>query len=162
MLFVKYPLIEGLVLSTLLSIVIVIDIKRKIIPFYLNLFLLIISFILGVNCHGHRTTILGGLGGFIFMLLLYYLGLLFAKYCQKVHSNQITVNGLGLGDVLFGGGLSLLIGWPFSIILIFLTIIFAGCYSLIYKAIKKATNRYRTFTSIPLTPFFVLSAILLF
>jgi prepilin signal peptidase PulO-like enzyme (type II secretory pathway) len=162
MLFVISPLTEGIIISTLLSIVIVFDIKRKIIPFYLNIVILIISFILGVNYHGYRTTILGGLGGFISMLLLYYFGLLFAKYFQKLHSDQITVNGLGLGDVLFGGGLSLLIGWPFAIILIFLAIIFAGSYSLIYIAIKKATNRYRTFTSIPLTPFFVLSAILLF
>jgi leader peptidase (prepilin peptidase)/N-methyltransferase len=124
---------------------------------------LIVGFAAGIYLHGIISTILGGLAGFAIMLVLYYLGIVFARWLSHIRSQENTETGLGFGDVSLSGVIGLMLGWPGILAGLVLAILLAGMASAFYLVYLLTTRRYKLFSSIPYGPFLVLgTAILLF
>jgi len=146
------------------AVVAIIDYEHRAILFQESVVGSILGLAMGFYLHGIIPTILGGLAGFLIMLVLYYLGILFARLVtrlrRQVNSSDV---GLGFGDVTLAGVLGLMLGWPGITIGLIVGIILAGMVSAIYLVILIISRRYKVFSSIPYAPFLVLgSAILLF
>jgi leader peptidase (prepilin peptidase)/N-methyltransferase len=65
---------------------------------------------------------------------------------------------LGFGDVILGGILGLLLGWPAIIAGLFFAILLAGGVSIIYLILTLVTRKYKAFTFIPYGPFMIAGA----
>jgi leader peptidase (prepilin peptidase)/N-methyltransferase len=145
------------------AVVAIIDYEHRAILFQESVVGTLLGLALGFYLHGIVPTILGGLAGFLIMLVLYYLGILFARLLARIRGQVSSDVGLGFGDVILAGVLGLMLGWPGVTIGLIMGIILAGMVSAIYLMILIIRRRYKVFSSIPYAPFLVLgSAILLF
>jgi leader peptidase (prepilin peptidase)/N-methyltransferase len=145
------------------AVVAVIDYEHRAILYEESIFGAVIGLGAGYYLHGILPTILGGVTGFGIMLVLYYLGILFARVVSRLRKQEYLDPGLGYGDVTLAGVLGLLLGWPGITAGLVLGILLAGLVSAIYLVILVITHRYTIFSSIPYAPFLVVgSAILLF
>ena len=68
---------------------------------------------------------------------------------------------LGFGDVMLGGVLGLILGWPAIFASLLLTILLSGAASLLYLLVMILARRYSPALSIPYGPYLVLGAVLL-
>lgn len=145
------------------AVVAIIDYEHRAILFQESVVGTLLGLALGFYLHGIVPTLLGGLAGFLIMLVLYYLGILFARLLARIRGQVSSDVGLGFGDVILAGVLGLMLGWPGVTIGLIMGIILAGMVSAIYLMILIIRRRYKVFSSIPYAPFLVLgSAILLF
>ena len=145
----------GYMLLLYFGVVVVIDIEHHLILHPVSLVGGVIGFIIGVWLHGFIPTVIGGAAGFTLMLLLYILGYQFSKLIYRFNKKTITDDALGFGDVMLGGVLGLLLGWPGIILGLVLAILMAGLFSLLYIIIMLILGRYRSLTAIPYGPFMV-------
>jgi leader peptidase (prepilin peptidase)/N-methyltransferase len=145
------------------AVVAVIDYEHRAILYEESIVGAVIGLGAGYYLHGIVPTILGGVAGFGIMLVLYYLGILFARVLSHLRKQEYSDPGLGYGDVTLAGVLGLLLGWPGITAGLILGILLAGLVSAIYLVVLVITHRYTIFSSIPYAPFLVIgSAILLF
>jgi len=145
------------------AVVAIIDYERRAILFQESVVGTLLGLALGFYMHDIIPTILGGLAGLLIMLVLYYLGILFARVVARIRGQASSDVGLGFGDVTLAGVLGLMLGWPGITIGLIMGILLAGVVSAIYLVILIINRRYKVFSSIPYAPFLVLgSAILLF
>jgi len=151
----------SLVLLVYFSIVVVIDLEHHLILHPTSIFGGILGLVLGYQLHGIGDTIIGGLAGFGAMLGLYILGALFARFIVRRSQSGFNDEALGFGDVILGGILGLILGWPAIIAGLFFAILFAGVISLIYLVISFLARKYRAFTFIPYGPFMIAGAVAL-
>lgn len=140
------------------GIVVVIDLEHHLIMHPTSIFGGILGLILGSLVHGVGETLLGGLAGFGAMLVLYFLGVIFARFVVRRSRSGFNDEALGFGDVILGGVLGLILGWPAIIAGLFFSIILAGVISLIYLTISFFARKYKAFTFIPYGPFMVTGA----
>jgi len=161
----NFPVTIGLVLSTFLflyfSIIIIIDIEHHLILHITSIFGSILGILVGIEIHSVVLTIIGGITGFLLMLLLFYFGKLFSKISSKVRKQVIDADALGFGDVILGGIIGLLLGYPGIVIGLFLAILLGGLVSLLYLLLLMITKKYHPNSSLPYGPFLVISAFLL-
>ena len=151
------------IILSFFAIVAVIDFEHRAILYQESIAGAIIGLALGIYMHGLLPTVLGGLVGFAIMLVLYYLGILFARLVARMRGQVSSDVGLGFGDVTLAGVLGLMLGWPGITAGLILAILLAGVVSAVYLFIQIIGKRYQVFASIPYAPFLVLgSAILLF
>ena len=92
----------------------------------------VIGFVVGYIGVGIAATIFGGFVGAIVMLAIYLLGILFVKISNRWRNRKINQPALGFGDVLLGGVLGLMIGWPDILNSLMLSILIAGAFSILY------------------------------
>jgi leader peptidase (prepilin peptidase)/N-methyltransferase len=153
----------GLLLWVYLGIVTVIDIEHRLILHPVSLFGAILGLIVGTQLHGLKSTLLGGLAGFAFMLGIYMLGFLFLRLSNRWRGKSIGEDeALGFGDVNLSGVIGLILGWPGILAGLVLAILFAGAISLIYLLFFLAIRKtYRPGLAVPYGPFLVLSALVL-
>jgi leader peptidase (prepilin peptidase)/N-methyltransferase len=142
-------------------LVIVIDIEHKLILHPVSIVGGILGLFVGVSLHGLRATLLGGLAGFLIMLLLYFFGHLIMGWVSKRRGYDLQEEALGFGDVNLGGVIGLILGWPGIIIGLILAVLLAGFFSLLYLLMKLLTKKYKPDLAIPYGPFLSISAILL-
>jgi leader peptidase (prepilin peptidase)/N-methyltransferase len=76
-----------------------------------------------------------------------------------VHHRKIEEVAFGFGDVLLSGVIGLMIGWPQILHSLFVTILVAGLFSLIYLLILFALGRYSLGKGLPFAPLLILGAI---
>jgi leader peptidase (prepilin peptidase)/N-methyltransferase len=151
------------ILLAFFAIVAVVDFEHRAILYQESIAGTIIGLAIGVYLHGLLPTLIGGLVGFAIMLVLYYLGILFARLIARLRGQVTSDVGLGFGDVTLAGVLGLMLGWPGITAGLILAILLAGVVSAVYLFIQIIGRRYQVFSSIPYAPFLVLgSAILLF
>ena len=143
------------------GIVVVIDIEHHLIMHPVSVVGAILGLIIGTQLHGIRNTLLGGLAGFGVMLGLYFVGGLFARYIVRRNQEEFSDDALGFGDVILGGILGLILGWPAIFGGLFLSILLAGAISLIYLVLTLLARKYRAFTFIPYGPFMIAGAVAL-
>ena len=98
---------------------------------------------------------LGGLAGFAAMMGLYLLGVSFARFVVRRNQSGFNDDALGFGDVILGGILGLILGWPAIMAGLFFAIILAGIISLIYLVFAFIARKYKAFTFIPYGPFMI-------
>jgi leader peptidase (prepilin peptidase)/N-methyltransferase len=140
------------------AIVVVIDLEHHLIMHPISAVGAIFGLIIGIQLHGIVTTLLGGLAGFGAMLVLYILGALFARFIVRRTKEGFNDEALGFGDVILGGILGLILGWPAIVAGLFFAILLAGGVSIIYLILTLLTRKYRAFTFIPYGPFMISGA----
>jgi len=148
-----------------LAVILVIDIEYRVVLKETSYFGLILLFVYGMlmreGSFSHRLviTIAGGLAGFLIMLVLYYLGVLFNKIMGRIRKQEIEEVALGFGDVYVSAFLGLLTGWPAIIAVLLLAILAGGVFSLLYIVIMSVFRKYQAFSAIPYAPFLILAAV---
>jgi len=155
----------GLYLSVLVciyfGIVVVVDFEHRLILHPVSLAGAVIGLWLGILQHGVSATLIGGLAGFLIMFLLYQGGLLFVRLLVRWRNYSDIDEALGFGDVILGGVIGLMLGWPGIIAGLVLAIILAGVISLVYLLVLFISHRYRSNVTIAYGPYLVASAFLL-
>ena len=151
----------SLLLLVYFGVVVVIDLEHHLIMHPTSIIGAILGLIIGLQLHGILPTILGGLAGFGAMLGLYVLGVLFSRYIVRRSQSGFNEEAMGFGDVILGGILGLILGWPAIIAGLFFAIMFAGVISLLYLLITFFARKYRAFTFIPYGPFMIAGAVAL-
>jgi leader peptidase (prepilin peptidase)/N-methyltransferase len=143
-----------------LGVVLVIDIKHRLILLETNLFGMALCFVYGFLLNGFLGTAFGGLGGFAIMLSFYLLGKLFSTIVGKLRHREISEVAFGFGDVLIGGALGFLVGWPAVIGIVLIALVTFGVFSVVYLLVLVLTKRYQSFsTALPFAPFLILGAV---
>ena len=128
----------------------------------------LLALALGITTHGLRTTLLGGLGGLIIMLVFYFFGVLFArKRAKRMRDNGLDSDdeeSLGQGDVILVTILGFLVGWPLIWFMIILSTLLGGIISLFLIIGMLINRRYNTdalMVFIPYGPYFITGATLI-
>jgi prepilin signal peptidase PulO-like enzyme (type II secretory pathway) len=95
------------------------------------------------------------------MVLLYYFGKLFSKLIARSRGETFNEDELGFGDVILGGVLGLILGWPGIVLGIILALLIGGLVSLVFIVIMLVRRNYRSFVAIPYGPFLIAGAVAL-
>jgi leader peptidase (prepilin peptidase) / N-methyltransferase len=154
----------GLILLAYFILVAIIDIENRLILHPVSAFGGISGLGLGIWLHGLTRTVLGGLAGLGVMLFFYLFGILLIRLLNRWRGLSLgdeDGEALGFGDVILGGVLGLILGWPGVAASIFLTILLAGLASLIYMIVMVVLRRYQSNQTLPYGPFLVLGAVVL-
>ena len=151
----------GLILLVYFGLVAVIDLEHRLILNSVSLMGALLGLAIGSWVHGLTSTLLGGIGGFGVMFVLYLLGGVLMGWLSRRRGKELREEALGFGDVNLGGVLGLVLGWPGIVIGLMLTVLLAGVVSLLYLVYSLLTRRYRHDLAIPYGPFLISSAIAL-
>lgn len=142
-----------------LAVVVVIDVEHRLILHPVSWAGVVLGGFSGTWLHGIRTTLLGGIGGFLILYIFYGLGEWFMRWMARRRGEAMEEVALGFGDVNLAGVLGLLLGWPGVISGIFLGILLSGGASLILLFSLIIRRSYRPFQqALPMGPFLVLGA----
>lgn len=150
-----------------LGIILVIDIEHHVVLIETSIIGLVLFFVYGCliykwSLNGLLLTSVGGVAGFLLMLLIYFFGIFFSRGLGKVRKEEIKESGLGFGDVYACAFLGFFVGWPYVIGMLIIAIIISGVYSFIYIIIKAIKKDYQVASTIPYTPFLILGALATF
>jgi prepilin signal peptidase PulO-like enzyme (type II secretory pathway) len=155
----------GMILILYYGIVFVIDMEHRLILHPTSIFGAILGLAAGFIAHGLVTTFLGGLGGLLIMLSIYYFGVLFTKLrANRLRAKNQLVDdeeALGAGDVILGTILGLVLGWPLIWFSLFLGILLAGAFGLLMIMFMLVIQKYKEnalMVFMPYGPFLLLSA----
>lgn len=154
------PLFTVLLLAYFM-LVIVVDLEHRLILHPVSIAGGALCLIIGCQLHGIQPTIYGGAAGAAIMYGLYILGRVFVRYLSKARQEDIGEEALGFGDVILGGVLGLLLGWPGIIAGLILAVILAGIISLLYMAGMFIARRDLRNLTIAYGPYLVISAFIL-
>lgn len=152
----------GLVLLAYLGLVTIIDLEHRLILHPVSLVGAILGLGIGLWLHGLIATLLGGLVGFLGMLALYYLGILFVRLSARLRGQTLEESeGIGFGDVNLSGVVGLLLGWPGILAGLLTAILLGGVVSLFYLLMMIIFRRYHPALALPYGPFLAASAVIL-
>jgi prepilin signal peptidase PulO-like enzyme (type II secretory pathway) len=107
---------------------------------------------------GLQKTVEGGVVGFGAVLLLYLLGGLFARFVARSRGQALDEVAFGFGDVTLSGVIGLTVGYPGILMALFIGILAAGEYSLVYILYMIIRRKYQAFIPLPYGPFLILGA----
>jgi leader peptidase (prepilin peptidase)/N-methyltransferase len=136
----------GLLVLTYFGLIIVIDIENHLILHKVSLVGALIGLLAGSIRYNLLTAFLGGLAGFIIMLLFYWFGILFGRYRARKLGRDDGQEAFGFGDVTLSAVLGLMLGWPLVIYGLIIGILLGGVFSLVLVLFLLATRRYETMT----------------
>jgi len=159
--YVKINPLLTVLLIAYFMLVIVVDFEHRLILHPVSVAGSVLCLVIGYQLHGILPTIYGGAAGAAIMYGLYMLGRVFVRYLAKARGEEIGEEALGFGDVILGGVLGLLLGWPGIIAGLILAVILAGFISLIYLAVMFITRRDLRNLTIAYGPYLVISTFLL-
>jgi prepilin signal peptidase PulO-like enzyme (type II secretory pathway) len=152
------------VLGAVLLLVIVIDLEHRLILHVVTGPAAVGMALIGSldPSRGPAKTLLGGAVGFLAVLVLFWLGGLFARVVFRIRGQPIEEVPFGFGDVTLAGVVGLAVGYPGIIVALTLAILAGGLFSLGYLLVMISRGRYVAFTPIPYSPFLVLGALVVF
>lgn len=138
------PCIIALILAFIL------DIKFMIIPDTSSIFI-IISAIFNIVINYNKTLLINSLIGFLIGgLTLYIIDCIFKKITKN--------DGFGYGDMKLLASIGLYLGYKSIIVIMILSIIISGVFSIIYLILKKIKNIKDAY--LPFGPFIVISTLI--
>jgi leader peptidase (prepilin peptidase)/N-methyltransferase len=111
---------------------------------------------------GPVKVLLGGAAGFLILWVMYLLGLAFSRWMARRRGTPLDEVAFGFGDVMLGGLIGLVVGWPGVIIAVVTGVLLAGVFSLGYVAVMILRRSYSSFTPIPYGPFLLAGACLVY
>ncbi len=138
------------------GVITVIDIEYRVILFESVLVSALVFATIGFARHGIWSTLFGGLGGYLVMFFLYWLGKLILKIKSKASSSN--EEALGFGDVNLFTVLGLLLGFPAIFVALWIAIFSAGIFSLALVLRMLILRQYRSDMAIPYAPFLIFGA----
>lgn len=160
--FSELSFLTNLPLMIFLGTIVVIDMEHRLVLIETSLFGIALCLMYGLILRKPTQTFLGGLNGFLFMLVFYVLGIIFTALVGKLRGKNISEVAFGFGDVFAGTFLGLLTGWPGIMGAIILALLIFAVFSILLILGLFITKRYRSFTSAqPLVPFLVLGAVIM-
>lgn len=142
-----------------LAVVFVIDVEHRLILHPVSITGALLGFGIGTYVNGLSSTLIGGAVGFGSMLVLYYLGEVFARYMSRRRGETIDEVALGFGDVNLAGVIGLILGWPLIVFGLLFAILAGGAFSFLLIMIMILRRKYQAFTAIPYAPFLILSVL---
>lgn len=155
----------GTILLTYFSVVFVIDLEHRLILHPTSIFGAVLGLGLGWLNSGLVNTLIGGVVGFGIMYALYYLGVLFSRFrarkMKAAGQEADDEEALGGGDVILGGILGLLLGWPLIWFSLLLGIFVAGLFGVLLIVIMLVRQKYKEqalMMFMPYGPFLIGSA----
>jgi hypothetical protein len=148
---------ETVALLTLFGVIAVIDIEHRLILHPVSLVGALIGAYLGIRMHGWLFTMIGGVFGYLLMLILFYLGELFSKALSRARGEPIEEVALGFGDVNLAGVLGLITGTGIIPCLLS-AILLGGIISGIYLGYQLINKKYQAFSALPYAPFLLIAA----
>ncbi len=158
----------GLLLLTYFAVVVVVDLEHRLILHPTSLVGALLAVGIGIFVRGATATVLGGLIGALVMLILYGIGILFSRARNRrlaaVGHQPDNEDALGWGDVILGGILGLVLGWPLIGLGLFIGILIGGVIGVIFMITMLARGGYRQqalMVFMPYGPAFILSAFLI-
>lgn len=159
--FVYLP---GLLVGLVFLLVAVIDIEHRLI---LRVVVIPAALVLGgisalQPMRGPTKTVLGGLAGFGIVWAMYLLGVAFSRWVGRRRGAPLDEVAFGFGDVMLGGLIGLVVGWPGVIVAIVTGVLLAGVFSIGYLLVMLIRRRYHAFMAIPYGPFLLLGASLVY
>jgi prepilin signal peptidase PulO-like enzyme (type II secretory pathway) len=154
------PFAVAVFISGVLLLVLVIDMEHRLILHTVIGPAAVVVGLIGVLDPGRGAvkTLLGGLAGFGLVYGLYLLGEVFARLIARVRRQALDEVAFGFGDVTLAGLIGLAVGWPGVLVALFVGILLAGLFSLIFLVWMILRRRYVLFSPIPYGPFLILGA----
>ncbi|RJP53345.1 MAG: hypothetical protein C4557_04805 [Anaerolineaceae bacterium] len=158
----------GLLVVAYFGMVFVIDMEHRLILHPTSVFGSVLGLGVGLVSHGLLPTLLGGLGGFVIMLIFYYIGVFFSR----LRARRLRAQGhdaddeeaLGAGDVILAAVLGLMLGWPLIWFGLLLGILLGGIFGAILVLFMLVVKKYKEnalMVFMPYGPFFISSAFLI-
>lgn len=164
----RLPFWPGLVLIAYFGTVFVIDMEHRLILHPTSLFGAVLGASVGIWINGWKATVLGGLAGFLIMLVFYLFGVLVAKVrARRMRAEGLETDdeeALGAGDVILAAILGLMLGWPLIWFGLLQGILLGGVFSLFIVIWLLLSGRYGKNVLnvfIPYGPYFITSAYLI-
>lgn len=111
---------------------------------------------------GLRRALLGGATGFIFIFLIYLLGIVFGKVVARRRGRPLDEVAFGQGDVKLAAFIGLVTGLPGVIFALVIGILLGGIVAsgvLLWQMFVR--RRYAAFTAIPYGPFLIAGGLLM-
>lgn len=157
----SWPLWQLALVILFFAAVVVMDIEHRVILHPVSISGAMLLGAVGILRHGLLNTLLGGSAGFVILLGIYGLGVLFGRWMARRRGEPLDEIVLGFGDVNLAGVIGLLVGWPAVLGALYLGILAGGLFSLGNILVNLARGRYQAFAAIPYGPFLTLGTILL-
>lgn len=154
-------LLEALFILAYFGLVLIIDLEHRLILNPVIYMGVLLGLFTGFRLHGPGSTVLGGIAGFVMMLILYWIGELFTRYLSKRRGEPIEEVALGFGDVNLSGVLGLFLGWPGITLGLFVAILLGGIASALFLIIMTIKREYKAFTALPYAPFLLFATLFL-
>lgn len=141
-----------------LLLVIVIDIEHRLILHIVSAAGAVAGILVGVQLHGLKSTLAGGLFGFLVMLTLYGIGIAYARWSSRRRGRLIAEGeALGFGDVTFSLVLGLILGSPGVFAGLVTAILLAGAAGLLALILALIRRQYDPNLALPYGPFLALA-----
>jgi len=160
--------ILGMIVLLYFTMDFIIDAEHRLILHPTSIFGASLGLLSGWLRQGLSSTLIGGLVGFLVMLLFYIIGVGFAKLrARKMRAQGLEVDdeeALGAGDVILSTILGLFLGWPLTWFGLVLGILLGGAISVLLVFGLLITRQYKEkawMVFMPYGPYFLLSAFLL-
>lgn len=156
--------LPGLLVGLVFLLIAVIDIEHRLILRIVAIPSAVVLGLIGAlqPNRGPLKVLLGGVAGFLILWLMYLLGLAFSRWMSRRRGTPLEEVAFGFGDVMLGGLIGLVVGWPGVVIAVFTGVLLAGIFSLGYIGFMFLRGRYAVFTAIPYGPFLLLGACLVY
>jgi hypothetical protein len=145
---------------TYFCLVAVIDIEHRLVLHVTSLVGLALGLLGGTLRAGLPASLVGGLSTLAIQLILFGLGILFARVYQVLRKRAINEVVFGFGDVILGTISGLMLAFPASLYGLVYTILLAGAFSILYLGYLLVSGRYRPGVPFPYAPFILLGTIL--
>jgi hypothetical protein len=147
------------------GVVFLIDMEHRLILHPTSIVGSLLGLGVGLSINGLGPTLLGGLGGFVIMLVFYYLGVLFSKLrarrLRAMGQEADDEEALGAGDVILAGILGFMLGWPLIWFGLLLGILLGGIFGVFMVIFMLVVRKYKEnvlMVFMPYGPFFIISA----
>jgi len=154
------------------TIVFVIDLEHRLILHTTSVFGAILGFATGLyretvqSGAALKTTLLGGLAGFVIVCAFYLFGVLFTKMrARRMRAQGLEADdedAFGAGDVILATILGFMLGWPVIWFGILFGVLLGGAISILVMSVLFVARRFESWmVFIPFGPFFLASAFLI-
>jgi prepilin signal peptidase PulO-like enzyme (type II secretory pathway) len=141
-------------------LVAVIDIEHRLVLHATSLVGLILGLLGGTLRAGLPASLVGGFSTLAIQLMLFGLGILFARVYQVLRKQSINEIVFGFGDVILGTICGLMLAFPASLSGLVYTVLLAGAFSIMFLAYLLLSHMYRPGVPFPYAPFILLGTIL--
>jgi prepilin signal peptidase PulO-like enzyme (type II secretory pathway) len=165
---VKLGYIIAMLWMAYFAVVFIIDMEHRLILHPTSIAGSFLGLIVGWLNHGLISALLGGLAGFLIMLALYYMGVLFSRFrarrLQAAGQQTDEEEALGAGDVILAGILGLALGSSLIWLGLLIGILLGGVVSVLLVLWLVITRRYgknALMLFIPYGPYFIISTFLI-